>query len=73
MALNLQPGAIYHIFLDPRSIMSNTSFMDVNIGGSNGPVFTIYTDANQIPEPATFAFLLLGGAGVLALRKKKRS
>ncbi|MEP6810150.1 MAG: PEP-CTERM sorting domain-containing protein [Chthoniobacterales bacterium] len=60
---NAAPGS-YQIRLDPRSIMTERAgFNDVNMGGANGPFFTV----NVIPEPSTVALAVLGGAGLLVL------
>lgn len=63
------PGS-YTISLDPRSIMTErTMFADVNMGGANGPQFTV----NVVPEPATVGLAVIGGALLLfvAVRKQR--
>ncbi len=68
------PGT-YTIRLDPRSIMTDRfgsgpnpiPFQDVNIGGANGPFFTV----NVIPEPATIGLAVMGGALLLLVAVRK--
>ncbi len=65
-ALNAPVGT-YTIFLDNRSILANTAFQDVNIGGPSGPQFTV----NVVPEPSTVAFAVIGAAFVLFVAVRK--
>lgn len=67
-ALNAPIGT-YTIFLDSRSIMVNTAFQDVNIGGPSGPVFTV----NVVPEPTIVGLLAMAGVvgSILAWRKRR--
>ena len=71
-ALNAAPG-VYHIVLDPRSVMTDRTgggFNDAPMfGGVNGPnpSFTI----NVIPEPATIGLAVMGGAMLLVVARRK--
>ncbi|MBA2431834.1 MAG: PEP-CTERM sorting domain-containing protein [Chthoniobacterales bacterium] len=70
-ALNAPLGT-YTIFLDNRSIMTSRiggGFLDVNMGGPLGPMFTV----NVIPEPATTGLFVIGGAGLIAVWRRRRA
>lgn len=65
----LAPGQ-YTIFLDNRSVMADTNFDDVGLGGGpmgTGPKFII----NVIPEPTTVALAILGGAALFVVARRK--
>jgi hypothetical protein len=68
----LSPG-VYHIFLDNRSIMTNTAFGDVPMTGLNGTAPQFFT-VTVIPEPTTIGLAIVGGALLLvAVRRKQRA
>lgn len=80
---SVQPGATYEIFNDPNGLQEPYSNADYwssfltpeddyywNITIVGNSVFAS-TDANAVPEPSTWALLVLGAAGLLYLRKRK--
>ncbi len=69
--VNAVAGSSYTIFLDNRSIMTDRTgggFNDVNMGGPNGPQFTV----NVIPEPTTVGLAIIGGAALLVVAYRKQ-
>jgi hypothetical protein len=64
------PAGVYHIFLDPRAVMTDRTgggFNDVNMTGN--PIFTI----TVVPEPATVGLFVIGGAMLLVVALRKRA
>lgn len=80
---SLQPGATYEIFNDPEGLEGQ--YADVNFWSSflspadayywnlSVDAFSVFAsvDSNAVPEPSTWALLILGAAGLLYWRKKK--
>ncbi|MBQ6614805.1 MAG: autotransporter-associated beta strand repeat-containing protein [Thermoguttaceae bacterium] len=80
---SLQPGATYEIFNDPEGLEGQ--YADVNYWSSflspadayywnlSVDAFSVFAsvDSNAVPEPSTWALLILGAAGLLYWRKKK--
>ena len=80
---SIQPGATYEIFSDPNGLEGK--YADVNYWSSfltpgddyywnitivGNSVFAS-VDSNAVPEPSTWALLILGAAGLLYWRKRK--
>lgn len=80
---SIQPGATYEIFNDPEGLEGK--YADVNYWSSyltpgddyywnfttDGYSIFASVDANAVPEPSTWALLILGAAGLLYCRKRK--
>ena len=79
---SIQPGATYEIFNDPEGLEGK--YADVNYWSSyltpgddyywnfstDGYSIFASVDANAVPEPSTWALLVLGAAGLLYWRRK---
>ena len=80
---SIQPGATYEIFNDPEGLEGK--YADVGYWSSyltpgddyywnfstDGYSIFASVDANAVPEPSTWALLILGAAGLLYWRKRK--
>ena len=70
--IGLMTPGVYHIFLDSRSIMTDTSFTDRTITGLNGTTGQFFTvTVLPIPEPTTVGLAILGGAALLVVARRK--
>ena len=86
LAINaLLPGATYDVIAQSEGTFTDdqlnasywTNLIDgglpyyMNLSVVNGNTVQLYIDPNAVPEPSTWALLILGAAGLMFVRKRK--